>query len=279
MKTVSTADWTLTGEGGRGQTFCHPDLPDVLLKLNFERFPESLAEQEFATARRIASLGIPSPEVYELVTDGNGRFGMLLEKLHGKKSFASIVAQEPERADEMAQRFARSAKTLFSTPCPTSEFESVTEHMQKVILACDYYPQKIKDGICSILAGIEPSTTCLHGDFHFGNIVECTKGDVWIDCGEFGYGNPLVDISQSMMIAGYFSDERARNEYHMDAALNKKFYSLFEKHFFGNLSDAAMEDIRRRIRPLFLVRFALYGAMDKNILNSVRTTLEKALGM
>ena len=278
MRTVAISDWIQCGEGGYSRVYVNPDLPDVVLKLNDACFPESSAQMEFDAADKVQSLRLPSPDVYEVVTDGAGRYGILMEKLHDKKSFARIVADEPYRADEIACRFASLARTLLSTPSDTSVFESVPDRMQRVIMACDAYSPRIKDKICSIISGIDKTTTCLHGDLHFGNVVECSKGDMWIDCGEFGYGHPVFDLSQPLMLSEKYDDNKAQREFHMSAACHKEFYSLFEKHFYGRLSDAAKEDIRNRLRRMFLVKYSYYGALDNKMTDRLVSALEKLIG-
>ncbi|MBQ2209560.1 MAG: hypothetical protein II404_06305 [Prevotella sp.] len=46
-------------------------------------------------------MGIPSAESLEYVTDGQ-RYGMIVERIQGKESFGRIIADHPERLEELA---------------------------------------------------------------------------------------------------------------------------------------------------------------------------------
>lgn len=41
-----------------------------------------------------------------------------------------------------------------------------------------------------MLDSLPSPKTCLHGDFHIGNIITNGEKDYWIDLGDFAYGAP-----------------------------------------------------------------------------------------
>lgn len=275
IKQVNMAEWTLCGEGGRGRAYSNPDMPGKLLKMNVAIGGLEWTENDFRLSRRVHEMGISSPEVYELVCDGEGRYGMIVENLPEKISFARLVANDPSRLDDVAHRFAGETKKLHSTSCDTSLFEPMATRFEHAIQGAGCLSERVKDKLCAILGCIEPGNSCLHGDLHFGNMVQCSRGDVWIDLGEFGYGNPLVDLTQMYMLANRMGEERSQRDFHMSAALLLEFYKRFEHYMYGDLSDAALADLHRRFDMISLVRYGYYCGVDPNTAKFLAPALEK----
>ena len=48
----------------------------------------------------------------------------------------------------------------------------------------------LNDAERNIRACLPSPKTCLHGDFHIGNIITNGEKDYWIDLGDFAYGAP-----------------------------------------------------------------------------------------
>jgi len=88
------------------------------------------AEREFLTARAVFEMGIPTPEPYQLVTDGQRR-GVEYEVIRNKRSFTRIISQEPERLEEISLAFARMARELHATKADTSRFSSIKERLHR----------------------------------------------------------------------------------------------------------------------------------------------------
>ena len=88
------------------------------------------AEREFLTARAVFEMGIPTPEPYQLVTDGQRR-GVEYEVIRNKRSFTRIISQEPERLEEISLVFARMARELHATKADTSRFSSIKERLHR----------------------------------------------------------------------------------------------------------------------------------------------------
>ena len=68
-KQIDLNDYVQTGEGGTSLTYTHKTR-NAMAKLFNPGNEADLAEQEFLTARIVFEMGIPTPEPYQLVTDG-----------------------------------------------------------------------------------------------------------------------------------------------------------------------------------------------------------------
>ena len=94
-KRINLDEYIQSGEGGTAITYTHKT-KNTLAKLYKPGFEADRAAAEFFTARTVYELGIPTPEPYRLVTDGE-RFGAEYELIRNKRSFARILSEEPCR--------------------------------------------------------------------------------------------------------------------------------------------------------------------------------------
>lgn len=120
-KIINLEEWVSFGGGGFGESFYNKTDDSVILKLNKPSVSAGKAEDEFLRSKAVFEMGIPSAEPYDFVTDGE-RYGMTVQRIQGKQSLGKIIANHPERLDEMAGIAAEYAKALHATPCKTDLF-------------------------------------------------------------------------------------------------------------------------------------------------------------
>ena len=99
--TVNLQEWEPFGGGGFGTSYYNKTDDSVMLKLNKPSVSEGTARQEFLRSKAVYEMGIPSAKPLEYVTDGQ-RYGMIVERIQGKESFGRIIADHPERLEELA---------------------------------------------------------------------------------------------------------------------------------------------------------------------------------
>ena len=118
---IDLSEWTQVGAGYNGQAFVSDAHPGVLLKLVRTDMGEAeKVEQEFYAARTAFEIGLPTPQMYEMVRDGEDH-GYLCENIAGKKSFSRLCADDPERIPEFAAQMAELGHKLHDTPIPVSD--------------------------------------------------------------------------------------------------------------------------------------------------------------
>ena len=115
IKTVNLQEWEAFGGGGFGTSYYNKTDDSVILKLNKPSVTEDAARKEFLRSKAVYDMGIPSAEPLEFVTDGQ-RYGMIVERIQGKESFGRIIADHPERLEELACMTADYAKALHGIP-------------------------------------------------------------------------------------------------------------------------------------------------------------------
>ena len=119
---IELREWTLMGEGYNGQAYASSFHPGIMLKIvRREMGRADAVEQEFYAARTAYETGLPVPQVYEIVRDGEDH-GYLCQMLAGKKSFARLCADQPERIPELAARMAELGHALHATPVEVSDY-------------------------------------------------------------------------------------------------------------------------------------------------------------
>ena len=205
-KRIDLNDYVQTGEGGTSLTYSHKD-GHTLAKLYKPGFEADKEREEFLTARTVFELGIPTPEPYRLVTDGE-RNGAEYELIKGKRSFARIISQEPERLEEITLTFASMAKELHATKANTARLESRKEQLRRFYREKDLVPEEYKQKALRFIDQVPDATTCVHGDMQVGNIITDGKRTLWIDVGEFAYGVPEWDLSILFVMSNLMPSDR-----------------------------------------------------------------------
>ena len=75
-------------------------------------------------------------------------------------------------------------------------FTSHADYYRRLIKESSFYSKKLKSRLQSYVDELESATTCLHGDLTISNIVSAAGKDYWIDLGDFGYGDPYLDLGR-----------------------------------------------------------------------------------
>lgn len=232
-KTVNLQEWEPFGGGGFGTSYYNKTDDSVILKLNKPSVSEDTARREFLHSKAVYDMGIPSAEPYEYVTDGQ-RYGMIVQRIQGKESFGRIIADHPERLEELARTTADYAKALHAIPCDTETFDSMAQRTRDMIAASEKIPEDIKTRLLGYIDELEPATTCLHGDLNPCNIIVAQGKVYWIDLGDFGYGNPLLDFCILAHMRHLGPNPLIQYIFHMDRKSLQRFYETMGLQYFGS---------------------------------------------
>ena len=247
MERINLDDYIQTGEGGTAVAYTHKD-GKTLAKLYNPGFEADKAKTEFLTARTVFELGIPTPEPYRLLTDGE-RNGAEYELIKGKRSFARIISQEPERLEEISVTFARMARELHAKEADTSRLESVKDRMRRFYVEKDMVPEDYKQKALSFIDQVPEATTCVHGDLQIGNIITDGQRTLWIDVGEFGYGVPEWDLGMLWTMAHRMDNERCEELFHITHKTFVAHWNIFFPAYLGTTAPQRIEEATRRLLP------------------------------
>ena len=249
---INLEDYIQTGEGGTAQAYTRKD-GKTLAKLYNPGFEADKVVGEFHTARTVFEMGIPTPEPYRLVTDGE-RFGAEYELIRNKRSFARIISQEPERLEGVSLAFAKAARELHAHKADTVRLHSYKEVLTRFYQEKNLVPEDYKRRALAFLEKVPEADTCLHGDLQIGNII--TDGDrtLWIDVGEFSHGVPEWDISILWTMAHNMKADRSVNLFHITPETFNKHWNIFLPAYLGTTDPGELEVYTRRLFPFYAAK-------------------------
>ena len=245
-------DYIQTGEGGTAQAYTRKD-GKTLAKLYNPGFEADRAAAEFFTARTVFEMGVPTPEPYRLVTDGE-RFGAEYELIKNKRSFARIISEEPERLEGVSLAFAKAARELHAHKADTARLHSYKEVLTRFYQEKDRVPEEYKQLALAFLEKVPEADTCLHGDLQIGNIITDGNRTLWIDVGEFSYGVPEWDISILWTMAHNMKADRSVNLFHITPETFNKHWNIFLPAYLGTMDPGELEAYTRRLFPFYAAK-------------------------
>lgn len=244
---IDIEDYIYSGEGANGACYFHRSDPTIMLKMARADLPSGLMEMEINSARLVYSLGIPTPKPGNLVTDAEGRIGVQFERIQDKKSFSRAVADEPDRVDEFARRFAGMCLKLHSTEVPVDKVPDAKKLDLDMLRESPFFEPEERARVEKFILSIPDARTAIHGDLQYGNAIMSSKGDFFIDLADFSYGHPYLDLGMVYLCCCFSPDDFIRETYHMEPELTRKFWRCFVRAYFGESSK--LEEVEKTLRP------------------------------
>jgi len=224
-----------------------------MLKLGFPGFcstkEELLREQDIC--RKVVSLGIPTPQVGEIV-EQDGRLGLIYERIVGKRSISKCVGENPEHLEEFIQFFAEHCKKLHSTSCVPGTFQDAEEKYLRLLDESKMFPQNVRTFVRDLVKNTPKVSRCLHGDLQTGNLIINDNGAYFIDLGEFACGNPLYDLGCYYYFCHYLPDDFLLATHYMNAAMMRKCWDVFAKFYFGADTPEKLATVDAQVKPYVL---------------------------
>ena len=251
-ESINLDEYRQSGEGGTAITYKH-NSRNSLAKLYKSGFEADMAIEEFKVAQAVYDLGIPTPKPYRLVTDGE-RFGAEYEFISGKRSFARILSQEPEKMPELVEAFAKAALELHATAADTDRIPAIREVLHAFYLSSNTVTSEYRKRALAFLDKIQEPSTCVHGDFHIGNIITDGNHTLWIDIGQFGYGAPEWDLGWFWTITHNLGDNRADFLLHLTQETLVSFWDAFLPAYLETSAPTALREYTRKILAYYAVR-------------------------
>lgn len=222
---------------------------DSMIKVYSDHGSLPMVAHEKAMARAVMMFGIPTPLVGTLYSDGNA-YGLDFERIVGKRSLARIISEEPERLEEIAREFARMCKQLHNTPCDTAVFPSRSALYREHILSCKAIDDNIRQKMTAYMDTLPETTTCIHGDMQIGNIINNGKENLWIDLGDFSYGNPMLDFGMTYFQMCVLPEDHIQKLYHITKAQAQQVWDILIDEYFKPQSAEETQAIEGQIQKI-----------------------------
>ena len=261
---IDLSEWTMVGGGFNGQAYISSSHPGVMLKLiTSDMGCAHKVEQEFYAARTAFEMGLPTPRVFEIVRNGKDH-GYLCQVIEGKKSFARLCADAPDRIPEYADLMAQYGKALHNTPITPNEYViPMKTLLRKALQSSPLVTDQQRERLQALVETMPETENCLHGDFQPGNIILAGGQHWWIDLGWLSQGWYMMDLAHlyKMMIEDSVIPQ-VQDLTHMTQQQMVDFWNAFAVAYTGTKD---VEALNRELRPyaaLDLVRTGYLHHMD-----------------
>ncbi|MBQ9519160.1 MAG: phosphotransferase [Firmicutes bacterium] len=233
LREVSVEGCEVIGEGANGkvyrideETIIKVFAPGVSLDIVKE-------ERDFAQAAFIA--GVPTAISYDVVKCGDS-YGAVYEMLNAK-TVASVIKENPERAEELGKRLGKLLKELHGTQADTKVLrDMLAVYRERAAGMEKYYTPEETEKLKCLYDILPEKTTLVHGDFHVKNIMLMNNELVFIDMGDVGYGHPFLDIGGAylaMVRIGKIRPESAETYIGINYELCKTVWKALTDEYFG----------------------------------------------
>lgn len=271
MNTISLNDWKQVGEGGNGATYIHPSQPDVILKVSYLDDTEETMSQEFTASKAVYDLGLPTPQMMELVRVGKG-VGIISQLISNKKSIARLCNEQPEHIEALARQMAEQTRRLHATVVPpTSPLPSMKERMIEAVRLTRMIGGKKRQALIEYLTNLPDAPTLLHGDLQMGNLIMDGEQPYWIDLGRAAYGMPMFDLGHLYLFCNIFSrTPKVQQIAHMTGQQMMTFWKTFAEAYLL-LSTADVEQSGLSTIEAFTAECKRFAAFNVILLGHIQT--------
>lgn len=254
IEQINLEDYFQSGEGGQALTYTRKD-GSAMAKMFEHGLGSETVEREFRISKAVYDAGIPCPRPIRLVTDGQ-RFGAEYEVIANKRSYTRIISEEPEQLEPLTLKFARLGKQLHSMPANAGVFPDMKEVIRPWIEKSTCISEPLRARLLTTLDGIPSPKTCLHGDFHIGNIITNGEKDYWIDLGDFAYGAPEWDLAMNFYLAYFIPSQYMDQLFHLDSATFRRHWDLLVKTYYGIQTQEEQRDKEKNLLKFTALKYA-----------------------
>ena len=257
---VDLSNWKQVGEGGNGIVYLSDDEPGVLLKINTVNTDEKDTQNDFYTSKAVFELGVPTPEMYEMVMSGEN-YGYKCQAIAGKKSIARLCADDTSTIDANATMMAQLLKEFHAKTVKDNEWiPSMKERMLEAAQTTDLVGGKAKARLIEFVKSIPESDHLLHGDLQMGNMIVADEKPYWIDLGRASHGIPPFDRGHFYLFCNIFGrSPRVQKIAHMTDKELMQFWNTFAQVYNGPENmDSFTKDCRK------------YAALDIIVLGMIQ---------
>jgi uncharacterized protein (TIGR02172 family) len=249
-RVVSVEGCEVIGEGFNGKVYRIDSDNVVKVYKNSNALPEIQHERE--VARLALVLGVPTAISYDVVRVGDS-YGSVFELLNSR-SFAKLLANEPDRYGFCVDEYVKMLKKIHSIRVPEGRLPSKKEKMLKIVDSVkDLIPGGLGDKLAEMTSRIPDSDRMIHGDFHTKNIVLAGDEVLTIDMDTLSVGHPILELVHMYnAYIGYYENDRdavlAFQGYGPDIA--DRFWHDSLAAYLGTSDEARMREIEDKVRCL-----------------------------
>ena len=188
---LSVEGCEVIGQGANGKVYRLD--ADTIIKVYVNPSALEDVHRERELARRAFVLGIPTAIPYDVVKVGEN-YGSVFELLNAR-SFAKILAAEPERIDEIASLYVDLLKKIHSTDVGNCEMTDLKATQLKAVTEIkDHIPEEKYQKLYKLISDVPECHNMIHGDYHVKNVMLQNGEVLLIDMDTLSFGNPVFEF-------------------------------------------------------------------------------------
>ena len=249
-RVVSVEGCEVIGEGANGKVYRIDGDNVVKTYKNADALAEIQHERE--VARLALVLGIPTAISYDVVKVGDS-YGSVFELLNAK-SFAKLLANEPERFDWCVAEYVKMLKTIHGTKIPEGKLPRFKDKVLKAINRTkDLLPAQLGEKLVKMTEDIPANDHMIHGDYHTKNIVLAGEEVLVIDMDTLSVGDPVFDLMRMYnSYIGYSENDPGviLRFQGYDQQTARKFWHDSLALYLGTKSEAKIKEVENKVRCL-----------------------------
>ena len=247
-RVISVEGCEVIGEGANGKVYRVDQDNVVKTYKNADALADIQHERE--VARLALILGVPTAISYDVVKVGDS-YGSVFELLNSR-SFAKILAEEPQKMDWCVKEYVDLIKKLHAIDVPEGKLPSrKTYILGKYDRMKSCLPDAAAEKLRVLLEGIPEQNTMLHGDYHTKNIVLAGDEVLLIDMDTLSVGHPILELAQmynSYIGFSEYDNENVKTFQGFDQETATTFWRRSLMAYLGTEDWAEAEAIEKKIR-------------------------------
>ena len=231
---LSVEGCEVIGQGANGIVYRLD--PDTIIKVYFDKDSLPDIQRERELARKAFVRGIPTAIPYDVVKVGDG-YGSVFELLNAK-SFAQLIAKEPEKLETYMELYVDLLKKIHSTEVQPGEMPD----MKKTVLGWadflqEYLPEEQYRKLRALIEAVPDDHHMMHGDYHVKNVMMQGDEVLLIDMDTLCMGHPIFELASVFLAyVGYTENkhEETLEFYGFPHAIAEKIWDRVSRLYFGD---------------------------------------------
>jgi len=190
------------GQGRTADIFEHPENAGRVIKVCKPHIPEEDVRREFHIAALAFSLGVPTPQPFEIVRE-NGRWGIVFERATGESLLKRMLGK-PWSFRRHARKLAALHHALHTRKLDGQQpadrlLPRQKDVLKQHILSASALSEDEKQIAIARLEQLPDGDRLCHGDFHPDNVMTGEK-DWMLDWVNGMRGHPAGDVARTVML-------------------------------------------------------------------------------